>query len=331
MTARSILPPATAELMARLRRLAADGALDLPRPGTGATARRFRCLAALGTLDLSLARLAEAHTDAIAILAEAGQAADPDAVLGVWAAGGDHNRIVAEPRPAGWRLRGRRHYCSGAPVLDQALVTAEHDGHGLLFLVDLRASGVDVEPSTWRSPALAATATTSVSFRDVIVPAEALVGGPDYYLDRPGFWSGSVGVAAVWAGGAAGIRATMRRAAPDEPHALAHLGAVETACWAMAAALDTAAGLIDREPDLPAEAAMVRALRVRLLIDQLCRDVLDRAARALGPAPLAEDHDHLQRVADLQLYLRQGHAERDLEAIGRHAGAMPSDIAPPPV
>jgi alkylation response protein AidB-like acyl-CoA dehydrogenase len=216
-------------------------------------------------------------------------------------------------------LRGRRHYCSGAPVLDQALLTAEHGGGGLLFLVDLHAEGVRIEPSPWRSAALAATATTSVSFDDVVVPADALVGEPDFYLQRPGFWSGAVGVAAVWAGGAAGVRATMRRTVADEPHALAHLGAVEAACWAMEVALDAAGAAIDREPAPPFDAAMARALRARLLVDDRCRDVLDRAARALGPAPLAEDAEHAQRVADLELYLRQGHAERDLEVVGRHA------------
>ena len=314
-------PRAATDVVAWLRRLAADGTLDLPLPGAGATGARFRRLAELGATDLSLGRLAEAHTDAVAILAEAGRASDPGRLLGVWAAGGEHNRIAAEPTTSGWRLQGRRHYCSGASVLDEALVTAEHDGRPLLFVVDLAGDGVCVEPSTWRTAALSATATTSVSFRDAVVPADALVGDPGFYLDRPGFWSGSVGVAAVWAGGAAGIRATIRRVVPDDPHALAHLGGVETDCWAMEAALDAAAAAIDAEPDLLGEAAMVRALRVRLIVDQLCRDVLDRAARALGPAPLAEDAEHAQRVADLQLYLRQGHAERDLEAIGRHAVA----------
>ena len=38
---------------------------------------------------------------------------------------------------------------------------------------------------------------------------------------------------------------------------------------------------------------------------------------ALGPAPLAFDADHAARVADLEIYLRQHHAERDVAALGR--------------
>ncbi|HKN99202.1 MAG TPA: acyl-CoA dehydrogenase, partial [Pseudonocardiaceae bacterium] len=53
-----------------LRRMAGSGALDLPLPGAGQTARRWAALAALGRCGLALARLAEGHTDAVAILAE---------------------------------------------------------------------------------------------------------------------------------------------------------------------------------------------------------------------------------------------------------------------
>jgi hypothetical protein len=45
--------------------------------------------------------------------------------------------------------------------------------------------------------------------------------------------------------------------------------------------------------------------------------VLGIVDHALGPAPLAFDPDHAQRVADLRLYLRQHHAERDAAALGR--------------
>jgi len=46
--------------------------------------------------------------------------------------------------------------------------------------------------------------------------------------------------------------------------------------------------------------------------------VLEHVGHATGPAPLALEDDHARRVADLQLYLRQEHAERDEAALGRH-------------
>ena len=43
---------------------------------------------------------------------------------------------------------------------------------------------------------------------------------------------------------------------------------------------------------------------------------LTQVGHALGPGPLAFDEEHARRVADLQFYVRQHHAERDLAALG---------------
>ena len=51
-----------------------SGRLDLPLPGGGRTRERWAVLADLAGEDLSLARLAEGHADALAILAELGAA-----------------------------------------------------------------------------------------------------------------------------------------------------------------------------------------------------------------------------------------------------------------
>lgn len=39
---------------------------------------------------------------------------------------------------------------------------------------------------------------------------------------------------------------------------------------------------------------------------------IHHTGRALGPAPLAHDAEHAHRVADIEVYVRQSHAERDL-------------------
>src|ERR1700712_3426282 len=48
----------------------------LPLPGSGQTARRWDILAAIAQADVTPARILEAHSDALAILAEAGLAAE---------------------------------------------------------------------------------------------------------------------------------------------------------------------------------------------------------------------------------------------------------------
>ncbi len=44
--------------------------------------------------------------------------------------------------------------------------------------------------------------------------------------------------------------------------------------------------------------------------------MLDRVARALGPGRLVRSADHAQAVADLSVYIRQSHADRDLASPG---------------
>jgi hypothetical protein len=46
----------------------------------------------------------------------------------------------------------------------------------------------------------------------------------------------------------------------------------------------------------------------------------------LGPGPLAFDEPHARRVADLTLYVRQHHADRDLAGLG--SGLVESAEAP---
>jgi hypothetical protein len=54
-----------------------------------------------------------------------------------------------------------------------------------------------------------------------------------------------------------------------------------------------------------------------LTAERMCTDVLDRFGRATGPHLLAFDAQMAQRHAELYLYIRQCHAERDLAAIPR--------------
>ncbi len=308
----------------RLRELNEGGALVLPPPAGGATVERLRALRRLAaTEDLSVARLAEAHTDAVAILAEAGRAlphpADGSdlALAGVWASRFGGQDLRAERTASGWHLAGRLAFCSGATLLDLALVDAQlPDGQRQLFVVPLRDGGLAVESSRWHVTALAATATASVSF-DLDVAEEAAVGEPGFYLERPGFWHGAIGVAACWAGGARAVHeATLRHAPTDRPHAAANVGRTAGECWAMEAILDRAGADIDA---VPSAVDLAYALQLRQLVAAACDRVLSASRRATGPGPYVFDDRHAQRIDDLALYIEQQHHEADLAEVGDDA------------
>jgi alkylation response protein AidB-like acyl-CoA dehydrogenase len=292
-----------------------SGRLDLPLPGAGATRARWAALADLAGEDLSLARLSEGHADAVAILAElGGPRPEPGSRWGVWAANPPGPNVTATRGADGWLLEGVKQYCSGARICTHALVTAAADDGPRLFAVDTELLEPDVD--SWPATGMAGSDTLDVGFARV--PAVA-VGPPGGYTDRPGFSHGGVGVAAVWYGGARGVARTLLSSASKRdvgPHALAHLGAVDLGLRTVRAALDQAADEIDADPGDLSQAGSLRALRVRALTEAVASDVLTRTGRALGAGPLGHDEGHSRAVADLTVYLRQHHAERDLARLG---------------
>jgi alkylation response protein AidB-like acyl-CoA dehydrogenase len=299
-----------------------SGALDLPLPGAGATAQRWQRLAELTASDVVAGRLAEAHTDAVAILAElAGPDPKPGQLWGVWAAESRDAVLSARGDRESVTLDGTKPWCSGAGLCTHALVTARLDsGDRGLFAVELQHDGVRPLPSTWRNTGMAESDTRSVQFSDT--PAVA-VGEPGDYLNRPGFWHGAIGVSACWLGGARAVAAPLYSGAEEstDPHLLAHLGAVDAALTAAEATLASAAGEIDADPLNRKGTAELIARRARAVVETAVEEAIRRTARALGPAPLSQDAQHAHRVADLTIYVRQSHAERDLEQLGRLAGA----------
>ena len=304
-----------------VRRWLNDGALKLPLPGSGRTAHRWSRLAELAEIDLVAARLAEAHVDAVAILAElGGSPTQPDQLWGVWAAESPDGVLRARGSGDVMTLEGTKAWCSGAGLCSHALVTARlSDGELGLFAVELNQPAIKALPSTWRNSGMQASDTRSVQFSN----AQAVpVGRPGTYLNRPGFWHGAAGVAACWLGGARAVAAPLYRCGATtsaNDHRLAHLGAVDAAIAAAEAMLVFTACRVDGDPADRTGTAERTARRMRAVTETAVDEVIARTGRALGAAPLALDGPHGRRVADLTMYVRQSHAEADLAALGRLA------------
>jgi hypothetical protein len=65
-----------------------------------------------------------------------------------------------------------------------------------------------------------------------------------------------------------------------------------------------------------AGAGELRAARLRAATEEVALEVLERAGRAVGPWLFAAEQRYANLLADLPVYLRQSHAERDLERLG---------------
>jgi len=194
------------------------------------------------------------------------------------------------------------------------MVTAWTDAGRQLFSVDLGQESVRAEPTGWIARGLRSVPSGPVYFDHAIARP---VGPPGWYLERPGFAWGGIGVAACWFGGAHAIAERLRANGrdTDELRALA-IGKVDIALHAAAVCLNDAAVLVDAGKAND-ETGATLALRVRSIVAGAVETTLRQSRHALGPAPLAFDERHARRVADLELYVLQHHGERDLVTLGR--------------
>lgn len=307
----------------QLALLVAQGADRLPLPGHGHTLQRWRALAEVAAHSLSLAKLYEGHTDALAILSELqADLATEGLRWAVWCAEPPGERVQATPTAphaaahAGMavQLSGHKPWCSGARAVDRALVSGWlADGQRCLIAVTMDQPAIRRDDSHWQAVGMAASASADVHFDGA---TGVLVGEPGQYLSRPGFHHGGAGVAACWHGAAARIASHLQQAVGqgEDPHRQAHLGALDVALAGAAGLLRDAAARIDATPSDPCLLAVNRA---RLAVEAAAEEVLRRVPRAIGPGPLCKNRGLAQLMADLPVFIRQSHAERDQAALGR--------------
>jgi hypothetical protein len=306
--------PHTVALGNCLRALVEAGLDRLPLPGSGRTLERFQCLSEVAGHDLGLCKLFEGHTDALAIIEQLGGSPTPGSTWGMWAAEPPQARVKVSPAGHMVALHGRKAWCSGAAVLSHALLTAwDADDQQQLVAVALDQPGVTVTEQGWQAVGMAATGSVEVLFDGAEAQA---IGNPGDYLQRPGFWQGGIGIAACWYGAARQIAEALRAQCEQrpEPHALAHLGAVDSALQAAADVLRFSALHIDAHPEDNAE---LLARRARAVVEQSAEQVQREVGRALGAGPFCKDRHFARLSADLPVFLRQSHAERDLAALGQ--------------
>jgi alkylation response protein AidB-like acyl-CoA dehydrogenase len=294
----------------------------LDRSWTGPFPDTARLLAEVARIDLCLARLVEGHVDGHRILAEAGST-PRDGVYGVWASRSAGTGVRAEPAPGGWHLAGQVRFASGIDVIDRVLLPGWLDDRTHL-LFDISSADVRPDRSTWHTGAMDASRSFTVA---VDTTSAETVGEENFYLSRPGFAVGGLGVAGVWAGGARSVTelvATGLRSFPASPHQLRRLGRMDQAAWQADVLVEHVA---DRLAGLDRGAVERDVASARAGVVDACETVLDNAAKVVGPGGLVGNARLARTLADLQLYIRQHHTDSVWEVAGQHtlksAGARP--------
>jgi hypothetical protein len=270
-------------------------------------------LLAVGRTDVPLARLSEGHVDAVRILEQAGSEPVPGQVYGVWASRSRSTGLRGQASGDDWILDGTLMFASGAGVVDRALVPVWLDDEDTQLL-DVAVDGWPFEESAWRTRAMELSRSHQVRLARRPVRA-AVVGPENFYLDRPGFFPGGVGVAAVWAGGAARVTDLVERglAAAPPPAQVARLGEMRTD---VVAAASVARGTARCLSTTPTDELRTTCTLARASVAAGVRRVLAHARVVAGAAGLALDEDLTRAIDDLSLFTAQQSVDGDAGWLG---------------
>jgi alkylation response protein AidB-like acyl-CoA dehydrogenase len=279
-----------------------------------------RLLVCLGEASLAVARLYEAHVNAIQLAFRYGSE-DMKArcardvanknLFALW---------VTDPasggvRLTGARLMGKKAFCSGAGAVSRALITAATPDGAQMLIVPVAEARV--MPSDIKLAGMRAAVTGSVDFSAIAVSRADFLGGPEDYLREPvfsaGAWRGS-------AGAFGGLTALVKlhrseillRKRDADANQRARFGqlliAYETArLWLERAALRACL------EDGPEQQIVAYVNLARLAIEAACLDAMRLTQRGLGLSTFLSGHPAERVCRDLAVFLRQPAPDETLD------------------
>lgn len=306
----------SADAQRATRQILKKTGLALPLPGQGQTLLRWKMLMELGAFDLCVAKLAESHYDALAMLHEAGKV--PKAgIYGVWASkfGGRFLEGRFDKNSKKWIIAGEIAFASGVGLVDQALIPVMTSEGEYLFEVPSSAFAITKSAEDfWQTPGMKNCETAWIEVA-VELSSDDLVGGQNFYLQRPGFWMGGIGVAACWLGAAQNLFEIWQQKAVsmnrEDPFEAAARCEIFVDLKAGAQLFAQAAKIIDDKTST-VDQIRTEAYVLRHYADRVANQLLERANRAMGPILMVGDSRYSRKALDLQIFTRQCHAEKDL-------------------
>lgn len=296
-------------------------------------------LKAIGRKNLSGGRIFEGHINAIQLIksfANPSQTAKwskdvtEQKLFGVWNTQGKDGAQIVEQSDGIYELTGSKTFCSGADFIERPLVTAEwvnssRKGWQMIILNDENTKLIKCEPEFWRPLGMKGSVSYRMTFTDIMLTADDLLGQPGDYYKQPVFSGGAIRFAAVQLGGAEAIVSEVHRVLnlskrtnhPFQQSRMAEMTyLIETGnLW-----ISKAARLADNsmKDDLNAGYIVAYANMTRTVIEDICLKVMQLAEKSIGsqaflqPCPLEQLH------RDLTMYLRQPGPDAALINIGEY-------------
>jgi alkylation response protein AidB-like acyl-CoA dehydrogenase len=285
----------------------------------------------LGEGSLAVARLYEAHVNALQLVLRYGPAslasccardASDGALFALWVTDPPSGGLALN----GHTLTGQKAFCSGAGAAGRALVTVATPEGTRMAIISLQ-DGVKILPHDIKLAGMRAATTAAADFTGLTIPPDALFGDPGDYLREPVFSAGAWRGAAAALGGLTALvklhRDTiLHRHRETDPHQQARFGQLviqhETArLWMRNAAVR---GCLEDDGN---EAIVAYINLARLAVEEACLTAITLLQRGLGLQAFMAGGAPERLMRDLATYLRQPAPDETLVKAAAHYFTAP--------
>jgi alkylation response protein AidB-like acyl-CoA dehydrogenase len=297
--------------------------------GEAGAQQLLQLLVLLGGSNLALARLFEAHVNAMQLAfrygtpqlaARCARDAANNHLFALW---------VTDPLGASLRLsgggdefvlEGAKAFCSGAGAATRALITATTKTGVQMLIVDV--SGAKCRPSAMHLSGMRAAVTGSVDFTGMPVSRADFLGAEGDYLREPVFSAGAWRSSAGALGGLSALvklhkREILHRRRDGDAHQRARFGqlliAYETARLWMRQAARRACLEDGTAADIVAYVNLAR-----IAVESACLEAMRLTQRSLGIGAFIAGHPAERICRDLAVFLRQPAPDETLDKAAAH-------------
>jgi alkylation response protein AidB-like acyl-CoA dehydrogenase len=315
------------------------GGLGLGEDADGADAL-LKLFILLGQGSLAVARLYEAHVNALQLIlrygqAELGRQMAADAAAGhlfaLWVTDPHGAALAAKPQSSGFVLEGGKAFCSGAGIATRALITAATAAGTRMLIVSLQP-GARVLPGEIKLSGMRAAVTGSMDFSGMHITEDVFIGAPGDYLREPVFSAGAWRGSAAALGGLVALAALhrteiLRRRRDQDPHQRARFGQLMIACETARLWMQRAARHACLE-DVPADAVVAYVNLARIAVEAACLEAMRLTQRSLGLGGFIAGHPAERVCRDLATYLRQPAPDETLDIAAGYYLAQGLQVLP---
>lgn len=240
------------------------------------------------------------------------------ALFGVWNTDAQEGLRYQQGTGAAIMLEGAKAFCSGADLVDHALMGGKWQQNGKeawqMAIVPMADVGEErIDKSSWQTLGMRSSISYTICFSGISIPESKLLGAPEDYTRSPFFLSGAIRFAAVHQGMAESVfQATLhylqKQHRADDVFQKVRIGHMQMAIRTGQLWLSDAAKLFDKTCDDAqkyGDGMEAYAHMARLAIERIGLYVLEQSAVCVGAKGLMANEGIESLHRDLAFYLRQ--------------------------